>query len=93
MVTVVIQIELQIPGISSLKEKRRVLKSLIASIQNKFNVSIAEVGDNDVYRKATLGVALVSNSSSFGHQAAQKVINQIERNHDLFIADYRMETY
>jgi uncharacterized protein YlxP (DUF503 family) len=53
-------IELHIPGNGSLKGKRRVTKSIIARVYNKFNVSIAEVGNQDLWQSATLGVACVS---------------------------------
>jgi uncharacterized protein YlxP (DUF503 family) len=53
-------IELHIPGNGSLKGKRRVVKSIIARVHNEFNVSIAEVGNQDLWQSATLGVACVS---------------------------------
>ena len=54
-------IELHILGNGSLKGKRRVIKSVIACVHhNEFNVSIAEVEDQDLWQSATLGVACVS---------------------------------
>jgi uncharacterized protein YlxP (DUF503 family) len=53
-------IELHIPGNGSLKGKRRVIKSIIACVHNEFNVSIAEVGNQDLWQSAILGVACVS---------------------------------
>ncbi|UCG61857.1 MAG: DUF503 domain-containing protein [Candidatus Zixiibacteriota bacterium] len=93
MVTVILTIRLDIPGIGSLKEKRRILKSLITKLRNDFNISIAEVGNNDVLRSATIGAAVVSNNSSFGHQVISKVVNKIEASPDVLIADYSTEVY
>jgi uncharacterized protein YlxP (DUF503 family) len=53
-------IELHIPGNGLLKGKRWVIKSIIARVHNEFNVSIAEVGNQDLWQSATLGVACVS---------------------------------
>jgi uncharacterized protein YlxP (DUF503 family) len=53
-------IELHIPGNGSLKGKHRVTQSIIARVHNEFNVSIAEVGNQDLWQSATLGVACVS---------------------------------
>ena len=93
MVTVVVKIELQIPGVTSLKEKRRVLKSLLAGVKNKFNISIAEVADNDVLRRATIGAAVVSNNAAFGHQVISQLVNHVERFNGTILTDYLMETY
>jgi len=53
-------IELHLPGNGSLKGKHRVPQSIIARVHNEFNVSIAEVGNQDLWQSATLGVACVS---------------------------------
>jgi uncharacterized protein YlxP (DUF503 family) len=53
-------IELHLPGNGSLKGKHRVTQSIIARVHNEFNVSIAEVGNQDLWQSATLGVAYVS---------------------------------
>lgn len=85
-------IELRIPGNGSLKEKRRVLKSIIAHIQNKFNVSIAEVDANDVWQSARLGVACVSNDAAHAHSILTKVVNMIENSRfDVEVVDYEIE--
>lgn len=93
MVTVILTVRLDIPGISSLKEKRRILKSLLTRLRNDFNISIAEVADNDVLRSATIGAAIVSNNSSFGNQVIAKVVNKIEASHEVLIRDYGTEVY
>jgi len=59
----VLRFSLRIPASGSLKDKRQVVRSLAQRIRNKFQVSVAEVGDNDVWQIATIGVACVSNSA------------------------------
>ena len=63
---------------SSLKDKRQVLKSLIETTRQKFNVSVAEVGDLDLWRKATLGIAVVSNDSAHCNRVLDKLLDTWE---------------
>lgn len=93
MVTVVVSMLLELPQVGSLKEKRRILKSLLTKLRKDFNISIAEVDHNDQLRRALIGGAVVSNSSSYGHQVMSKVISRVETDPQLVLADYRMETY
>ena len=59
----VCKITLRLPENGSLKGKRRVVSSLSSRLRNKFNVSVAEVEDNDAWQIATLGITCVSNSA------------------------------
>jgi len=93
LVTVTLKCRLELPGVVSLKEKRRILKSLTVRLRNSFNISIAEVGDNDVLRTATLAAAVVANSSSFAHQVIARVADRIESESDLILVDYGTESY
>jgi uncharacterized protein YlxP (DUF503 family) len=93
VVTVTLRCRLELPGVASLKQKRRILKSLMIRLRNSFNISIAEVGNNDVPRSATLAAAVVANSNSFGHQVMAKVVNKIEGDTDLLLLDYSTESY
>jgi uncharacterized protein len=86
------EIELYLPEVSSLKGKRSVLKSLLARMRNQFNVSAAEVGLNDVWQSARIGVATVSNSSRHANQSLQNVIQWIEANYpQVHIVDQTIE--
>ena len=57
----VLSVDLHIPHSQSLKEKRRVLKSIKDRIRSRHNVSVAEVGDLDKWQRALLAVSMVSN--------------------------------
>jgi uncharacterized protein YlxP (DUF503 family) len=87
-------IELRIPGNGSLKGKRRVIKSIIARVHNEFNVSVAEVDDQDLWQSAVLGVACVSNGAGHVHRTLSKVVEWIERNRpDVQVVDYGIEMF
>ena len=76
-------VKLHLPENNSLKGKRQVLKSIIARVQNKFNVSIAEVDDNDLWQMATIGIAIVNNDQRYTNEVLSKVVS--------FIRDSRCE--
>lgn len=76
-------IRLRIPENGSLKDKRRVLKSITSRVMNKFNVSIAEIDDNDVWQFATLGISCVSNDKRHANEIISKVAD--------YISDVRFE--
>jgi uncharacterized protein len=71
-------VEISIPGADSLKDKRQVIKSLIEVIRRKFNVSVAEVGENDVWRRAQLGFAVVSNEGALISEMLDKIVREID---------------
>ena len=78
MVVGVLRLTLSIPGARSLKDKRQVVKRLIDRARARYNVSIAEVGDNDVWQRAQLGVTAVANDRSFVNQVLDKVTRDVE---------------
>ena len=65
---------LRLPENHSLKGKRQVLKSLIARIHNRFNVSAAEIDDQDSWQIASLGISVVSNDDRHADQVLSSVI-------------------
>jgi uncharacterized protein YlxP (DUF503 family) len=85
------RLELFLPDSESLKHKRGILKGLSARVRNKFNVSVAEVADNDVWQKAVLGVAVVANDSRYANQILSKVVSLVESDPRLQVADYSLE--
>jgi len=85
-------IYLRIPANHSLKGKRRVLKSLIARVRRDFNVSIAEVDQQDAWQAATLSVACVSADSAYAHGLLTKVVESISAYRlDAEILDFEIE--
>ena len=84
-------ITLYAPWVHSLKEKRMAVKSLIAKIKNKFNVSIAEVDEQDTHRTIVLGLACVSTTVSHADSMIDTILSFIENNTDADIIDLQRE--
>ena len=78
MVVGICQIRLIIHDTRSLKEKRRVVKSVVEKVRNRFPVSIAEVGDHELWQSAVIGFCLVSSEQVFVRSSIDKVISFIE---------------
>jgi len=86
-------IEMHIPESGSLKTKRHSLKSLKDRIRAKFNVSVAEVADNDLWQKASLAVAAVSNDKSHLNQTMDHVLNMVRSVPEVSLLDYHIEIF
>lgn len=88
----ILRIRLRLPENMSLKGKRQVIKSIIAQLQNRFNVSAAEVGDNDLWQVTTIGVACLSNDQRFTNEVLSKAVNMVEGGRfDAEMLDYEIE--
>jgi hypothetical protein len=75
MFTGLLTVQMHLHGLNSLKDKRSIVKSLIERLKSRFNVSVAEVGDNDSRSSAIIGIAVVSNDKT--HAASQ--LDAVER--------------
>jgi hypothetical protein len=91
MIVVAAMITLIIPENDSLKGKRRVIKSLIERVRHKFEAAVAEVGDNDLWQKARIGVALVGNDSHLLETRLQQIMKFMENQHLAEIIDSQVE--
>ncbi len=88
----VCKISLRLPENLSLKGKRRVLKSITTRVGSKFNVSVAEVDNHDLWQLATLGVCCVSSNSRYTNEVLSKVVNFItDSRFEVEILDYEIE--
>jgi uncharacterized protein len=94
MVVGVCTLELEIPSSQSLKDKRHVVRSVIARVRQSFNISVAEVDSLDAWQHATIGIVCVSSDEKYAHGLLEKVIDNIERSRlDAVIADYNIEMW
>ncbi len=83
---------LRLPQNHSLKEKRRVIKSLTARLHNKFNIAVAEVDDHDRWQMISLGITCVTTSESHAHQMMASVVTFIRNERpDAEMVDYHTE--
>lgn len=77
------KIDFIIPRGTSLKDKRQVIQKIKDKVKNKFNVSIAEVANQEFWQKATLGISLVSDDGGYVRTLLDKIINFID---NLYVA-------
>jgi uncharacterized protein YlxP (DUF503 family) len=95
MVVGVLRLGLVIPAARSLKEKRHALRRIVDRVRSRYNVSIAEVGDNDIWQRAVVGVTAVANDHSFVNEVLDKVVRDVEMLGvaDLVSREMEIETY
>ena len=85
-------IELHLPGVRSLKEKRRHLKPLLIRLQKEFNLAVAEIGYNDIWQSAQIAIVGVANNRTHVEAQLQRAVAWIEHNRpELNIVDYEIE--
>jgi uncharacterized protein YlxP (DUF503 family) len=87
MIVSMIQLIFEIPDVDSIKEKRRIIRSLREKLQRRFHMSAAEVDLQDSLSFAQIGGALVSNSRSFGESVMHKAFEMIENELPVRIQD------
>jgi len=92
MNTGICRIQLHLPENQSLKDKRRILKSLISRLRNQYNISVAEVDDHDLWQLATLGISCVSNHDQHVDETITNITKFIAQNYpELEIVNEEME--
>ena len=90
MIVSMIQLIFEIPDVDSIKEKRRVIRSIKDKLQRHFHMSAAEVELQDSLSFGHIGGAIVSNSRSFGESVLQKAFNMIENENPIRIQDMQI---
>ena len=93
MIVGVARITLELPGAHSLKEKRSVVKSLLARLQNRFNVSAAEVEAQDTWGIAVIGLTCTSTSGRHADEMLASALRFVEQNGaEYYVSDVQTET-
>jgi uncharacterized protein YlxP (DUF503 family) len=78
MFVCVARLNLAIPESGSLKAKRQVLRRIIDRLRARFNVAVAEVDNNDLWQKATIGLAVVANERRQANEQMDTIIHSVE---------------
>jgi uncharacterized protein len=91
MVVGICHLDVLIPENHSLKGKRHVMRKLFDRVRNQFNVAISEVGDNDLWQRAQIGICTVSNDRRHINSSLDKVIDFIEKMYLVEIIHREME--
>ena len=88
----VCKVSLRLPEIQSLKGKRRILKSIITRVASKFNVAVAEVGNENAWQLSTIGICCISNNGRHTNEVLSRVVDFIINSRfDVEILDYEIE--
>jgi uncharacterized protein YlxP (DUF503 family) len=91
MIVGICHLDVIIPENHSLKGKRHVIKKIIDRVRSRFNISIAEVGDNELWQRSQLGISMVGNDRRFVNSYLDKVVNFIEGMNIVDIAHSELE--
>ncbi len=87
----ILQVELNISSAQSLKDKRRVVRSVLDRVRASFNVSAAEVDALDKWQRAILGFAAVSNDPTHVRGLLDKLVDHLRRHPEARLSDYQIE--
>lgn len=95
MVVSMMQFIIELPEAISIKEKRRVVRSLKDKLQKRFHLTVSEVDLHDSLAYSQIGVAIVSNSRQFGESVLQKALDFVDREGSARLQDVSIfsETY
>ncbi|MHC4604393.1 MAG: DUF503 domain-containing protein [Planctomycetota bacterium] len=93
MIVGVMTAKLHMQGITSLKEKRSIVKSVIGRLKSRFNVSVAEVEHQDEKRSAVVAIAMVSNETRFINQQFDTIINFMQKDGRFYLGQIERETF
>jgi len=93
MIVGVLTAQLHLNGVTSLKEKRSIIKSLIGRLKSRFNISIAEVDHNESKQSSVVAVAMVSNDTSFIDQQFDAIINFMQKDGRFYLGKIERETF
>jgi len=93
MVVGVLTVDMRLPGITSLKGKRQILRSLRDTVRNKFNVSVSETAYQDQWRRTEFGFAGVSGDRLFVEKELARILNLIENICEIEIISQCVEYY
>lgn len=82
---------LHAPWVHSLKEKRMIVKSLVAKLQNKFHISVAEVDEQDTHQIIVIGVAAIVPHNAYADSLMDEISMFVEENCEAEILDEQRE--
>ncbi len=85
------KVEIFLPGLNSLKSKRRVINSVKGKIRSKFNVGVSEIDFLDKWQRSLIGIVAVSNDSKFLQSSLNKIMDQIKEFRDINILDWSIK--
>ncbi len=91
MKVLIMRIDLRASWVNSLKEKRMVVKSILKKLQNTFNISTAEIDNQDIHKSISIGVSKVATDSKICDATIEKIIQFIEEATEAEITNIEQE--
>lgn len=91
MVLGTVTFDLEVTDAVTLKDKRRVVRSLLDRLRNRFNIAAAELDHLNSPRLAMIGVVTLANDGRFLHEVLSHVVTAVEDEHRVVILDMRTE--
>jgi len=85
------ELDLHIENSHSLKEKRRVIKSLKERLRNNYNISVCEFGDLSLWQRAQLGIVICGNDKSVVDSTMKTIIDFLDRIHSVSLLDCKIQ--
>ena len=86
-----LRLELFLPASDSLKAKRSVVNRVKERVRTRFNASVAEVGNQELWQRATLGVAIVGGESGVLDRVLHDILASVEREDRLSVLEYQIQ--
>ncbi len=93
MIIGTLNITIHLSGISSLKEKRSIIKSLIERLKNRFNASVCELDNHNDKKTAVIAAAVISNSSNFAEKQLDTILDFVHRDGRFFTGKIDREVF
>ena len=93
MLVGVMSVQMYLPGIASLKDKRHIIKAVIGRLQSRFNVSVSEVEHQDSHTSAVLGIAVVSNERAFIDQQLDAILSFMRNDGRFYLGQVEREIF
>lgn len=93
MIVGLLTINIRLHGIGSLKDKRKIVKSLIGRLRSRFNVSVSETDRQESRQDAVIGVATVSNDGRFVNRQLDTILGFVRRDGRFYVGTVQREVY
>jgi uncharacterized protein YlxP (DUF503 family) len=93
MIVGVMKAQLNLQGVTSLKGKRSIVKSLLGRLKSRFNISVSEVDHQDEKTHAVIGIAVVSNETRFIDQQFDAIVHFMQRDGRFYLGQIERETF
>jgi len=91
MIVGILEVRIRLFASDSLKDKRRVVKSLFARLRSNFNISVSELGDYPLWQMVHFGIVHLSPDSVYSNHVLDTIVEFLDRQRDFFVVDLHKE--